>query len=144
MLYLELGFPGGSEIKVSACICLQCGRPDFDPWVRNIPWRRKWQPTPVFLPGECHGRKSLVGYSPWGRKESDMNLGTFLVVQWLGLCASPTEGVSLIPDQKTQISHVVWSKDKQKQKKKKCSKDCKTIVSSVTKQSLCTPNSGVG
>ena len=36
------------------------------------PWRRKWQPTPVFLPGESHGQRSLVGYSPWGRKESDM------------------------------------------------------------------------
>ena len=40
-------------------------------WVRKIPWRRKWQPTPVFLPGESHGRRSLVGYSPRGRKESD-------------------------------------------------------------------------
>ena len=40
----------------------------FNPWVGNIPWRRKWQPTPVFLPGESHGRRSLVGYSPWGRK----------------------------------------------------------------------------
>ena len=37
-----------------------------------IPWRRKWQPTPVFLPGESHGGRSLVGYSPWGRKESDV------------------------------------------------------------------------
>ena len=36
-----------------------------------IPWRRKWQPTPVFLPGEFHGERSLAGYSPWGRKESD-------------------------------------------------------------------------
>ena len=35
------------------------------PWVRKIPWRRKWQPTPVFLPGESHGQRSLVGYSPW-------------------------------------------------------------------------------
>ena len=43
----------------------------FDPWVRKIPWRRKWQPTPVFFPGEFHGQRSLVGYSPWGRKESD-------------------------------------------------------------------------
>ena len=40
--------------------------------VRKIPWRRKWQPTPVFLPGESHGWRSLVGYSPWVRKESDM------------------------------------------------------------------------
>ena len=46
-------------------------RPGFDPWVRKISWSRKWQPTPVFLPGKFHGRRSLVGYSPWGRKESD-------------------------------------------------------------------------
>ena len=46
-------------------------RPGFDPWVGNIPWRRKWKPTPVFLPGESHGRRSLVGYSPQGRKELD-------------------------------------------------------------------------
>ena len=45
----------------------------FNPWVRKIPWRRKWQPTPVFLPGDSHGWRSLVGYSPGGRKESDTN-----------------------------------------------------------------------
>ena len=44
----------------------------MNPWVGKIPWRRKWQPTPVFLPGESHGQRSLVGYSPWGPKESDM------------------------------------------------------------------------
>ena len=43
----------------------------FDPWVGKIPWRTKWQATAVFLPGECHGQRSLVGYSPWGHKESD-------------------------------------------------------------------------
>ena len=48
---------------------LECGRPRFDPWVGKIPWRRKWQPTPVLLPEESHGGRSLVGYSPWGRKE---------------------------------------------------------------------------
>ena len=53
-------------------VCLQCGGPSFNPWVRKIPWRRKWQPTPVLLPGIFHGQRSLVGYSPWGRKESDM------------------------------------------------------------------------
>ena len=52
-------------------VCLQCRRPGFDPWVAKIPWRRKWQPTPVFLPGKSHGWRSLVGYSPWGHKESD-------------------------------------------------------------------------
>ena len=40
----------------------------FDPWVRKIPWRGVWQPTPVFLPGKSHGQRSLVGYSPWGHK----------------------------------------------------------------------------
>ena len=43
----------------------------FQPWVGKIPWRKKWQPTPVFLPGKSHGRRSLIGYCPWGRKESD-------------------------------------------------------------------------
>ena len=41
-------------------------RPGFDLWVGKIPWRRTWQPTPVFLPGESHGQRSLPGYSPWG------------------------------------------------------------------------------
>ena len=61
-------FPGGSDSK---SVCLQCKRPGFDPWVWKIPWRRKWQPTPVLLPGKFHGWRSLIGYSPWGPKESD-------------------------------------------------------------------------
>ena len=52
-------------------ICLQCGRPGFHPWVGKIPWRRKWQSSPGLLPGKSHGQRSLVGYSPWGHKESD-------------------------------------------------------------------------
>ena len=51
--------------------CLQCRRPGFDPRVRKIPSRRKWQPTPVFLPGESHGWWSLVGYSTQGHKQSN-------------------------------------------------------------------------
>ena len=47
-------------------------RHGFNLWVRKIPWRRKWQPTPVFLPGKSNGQRSLAGYSPWGCKESDM------------------------------------------------------------------------
>ena len=50
---------------------LQGGISGSDPWFRKIPWRRKWQPTPVCLPGESHGQRSLVGYSPWGHQESD-------------------------------------------------------------------------
>ena len=42
-----------------------------NPWVGKIPWRREWQPTPEFLPGEFHGQRSLAGYSPWGHKELD-------------------------------------------------------------------------
>ena len=53
-------------------ICLQCGTPRFDPWVGKIPWIRKWQPTPMLLPGKSHGWRSPVGYSLWGHKESDM------------------------------------------------------------------------
>ena len=53
-------------------VCLQYGRPRFNPWVGKIPWRRQWQHTPVFLPGKFHGLRSLVGYSPWRCKESDM------------------------------------------------------------------------
>ena len=45
--------------------------PGFDPWVRKIPWRRKWQSTPGLSPGKSHGQRSLAGCSPWGRKESD-------------------------------------------------------------------------
>jgi len=47
----------------------------FDPWVGKIPWQRAWQPTPVFLPGESHGQRSLVGYCPWGCKELDTTKG---------------------------------------------------------------------
>ena len=43
----------------------------FNPWLGKSPWRREQQPTPVFLPGECHGQRSLAGYSPWGHKELD-------------------------------------------------------------------------
>jgi len=50
---------------------LQCRRSRFDPWIEKIPCSREWLPTPVFLPGEFHGQRSLAGYSPWGHKESD-------------------------------------------------------------------------
>ena len=62
------GIPRWLQDKQSTC---QCRRPRFDPCVRKIPWRRKWQPTPVFLPGKSHGQRSLTGYSPWGHKVSD-------------------------------------------------------------------------
>ena len=63
------GFPSVSGGKASAH---NAGRPGFDPRVGKIPWRRKWQPTPVPLPGKADGQRSLVSYSPWGCKELDM------------------------------------------------------------------------
>ena len=53
-------------------IHLQCRRPRFNSWVGKIPWRREWLPTPVFLPGESHGQRSLEGCSLWGLKELNM------------------------------------------------------------------------
>ena len=57
-------------------IYLQCGRPGFTPWVGKISWRKKWQSTPVLLPAEFHGQRSLAGYRPWGWKELDR-------IEWL-------------------------------------------------------------
>ena len=64
MYHYELS--GGSDGKESAC-----NLPGFYLLVRKIPWRREWLLIPVFLPGEFHGQRSLVNYSPWGHKESD-------------------------------------------------------------------------
>ena len=55
-----------------------CG---LDPWVRKMLWRRTWQPTPVFLPGESHGERSLAGYIPWGHKELDTATNTFTFME---------------------------------------------------------------
>ena len=56
---------GGARGQEPACQCKRCRRHQFDPWVGKIPWKRAWQPTPVFLLGEFHGQRSLAGYSPW-------------------------------------------------------------------------------
>ena len=69
-------FPGSSISKESACQCRRHRRHGFDPWVGKVPWRKKWQPTAVFLPGKSHGQKSLVGYSPWGHERVGHDLST--------------------------------------------------------------------
>ena len=61
----------------------------FHPWLGTIPWRRKWQPTPVFLPGESQGQRSLVGYSPWDGKELDMTERLTLLLHCKGVHEAP-------------------------------------------------------
>ena len=73
-LYFCWGLPRSPK-WLRTCLPMQCRRHKrrgFDPWVGKIPWRRKWQPTPVFLPGKSYGQGSLAGYSPWGCTDSDM------------------------------------------------------------------------
>ena len=69
-------FSDGASGKEPACQCRRHKRHRFDSWVGKIPWRRALQPTPVFLPGESHGQRSLVGHSTWGCTEWDMTEGT--------------------------------------------------------------------
>ena len=59
-IQIPRGFPGGADHNESACQCRRHRRHRFNPWVRKIPWRRTWQPTPVFLPGKSHGQRSLA------------------------------------------------------------------------------------
>ena len=92
----RLGFPGGADGKASAC---NAGDPGFDSWVGKIPWRRKWQSTPTLLPGKPQGQRSLIGYSPWGRKESDTTerLHFHFNREEASLVACNAEGPGLIP-----------------------------------------------
>ena len=77
--------PGGSSGKESACQGRRQKRFNYDPWVRKLPWRREWQSTPVFLPGESHGQRSLVSYSPQGHTESDTTEATQRVCSFAAL-----------------------------------------------------------
>ena len=75
---------------VAHMVGLRCRRRRFDPWIRKTPWRRKWQPIPVFLPGKSHGQRSLEGYSPWCLKE-------LVMIEWLTLTGY-TEAPSWLVD----------------------------------------------
>ena len=69
---LDSGFPGGMSGKEPTSQCRKLHETQIRPWVRKIPYRRKWSPTPVFLPGKSHGQRTLAGYmglQPWGCKE---------------------------------------------------------------------------
>jgi len=67
-----MGFPGGASGKEPACQCRSWKRHGFDPWIGKIPFRRARQPTPVFLPRKFRGQWSLVGYSLWDCRESNI------------------------------------------------------------------------
>ena len=73
VIIIRAGFPWWFSGKETACQCRRCR---FNLWVRKIPRRRDWLPTPAFLPGKSHGQRSLVGYSPWGCKRAGHNLTT--------------------------------------------------------------------
>jgi len=81
-----LGLPRWLSGQESACQCRRLQRLAFDPWVGKIPWRREWQPTPVFLPGKSDGQRSLAVYSPWGCKESDKTAHTHTHAHTHGIC----------------------------------------------------------
>ena len=81
---------GASQVAQWQRISLQCGRHQrcgFNPWAGKIPWRRKWQPTPVFLPGESLGQRSLEGHSPRVHKELDVTEHTQMDAKDLGKIA---------------------------------------------------------
>ena len=90
-----MGFPGGASGTEPACQCRRHKKQGFNPWVGKIPWRSAWQPTPVFLPRESHGQRSLAGCSPQSYKSDtterlstharyDVSPSTFAEIRKLG------------------------------------------------------------
>ena len=90
---------------------LQCERRGFDPWVGKIPCRRKWQPTPVLLPGKFHGWRSLVGYSPWGHKSWTW-LSDFTFISFSGWpTCFPTSAENVLFWMEHNFPSVVWTEE---------------------------------
>ena len=96
--------------KESAC---QCRSFRFNPWVSKIPWRRKWQPTPVFLPWKSHGQRSPVGFGPWSQKESDVvnwwSTGTWAwLLKEIVISPGDTEkSTGIIPESPGQLNEFI-------------------------------------
>ena len=116
-------FPGGTNGKEPTSECRRDKRHEFDPWVGKIPWRRKWQPTPVFLPGKSYGQRSLVGYNPWGHKRVGHDwatkqlsstdffpLGVKLREEgwWGKLCMKMPQSEDLLPKYKSHYMKGEW------------------------------------
>ena len=109
------GFPGGSMGKESSCQCSRHRKHRFAPWVRKIPWRKEWQPTPILLPGESHGQRRLAGNSPWGRQsQTQLSMyalcghGTKTEAKTIGKC--PTHFLSFCFLHCWLLSHgeIIW------------------------------------
>ena len=112
ILYCQKGFPGGSVVKNLPDKCRRHRRPGFDPWVGKIPWSRKWQLTPVFLPGKFQTQRSLVRHSSWGLNWGHMHrnltahLKTSRGCQPLAkcqVCPCHLSGLSCSPDSESLI-----------------------------------------
>ena len=89
-------------------MCLQCTRSRFDSWVEMIPWRREWQPTPIFLPGKSQGQRSLAGYSPWGRwvgYDWETNTFTFFHHPAISVCRMKKKHLG---DRPWSLTHYFW------------------------------------
>ena len=101
--------------------CHQCRRSGFDSWAGKIPWRKKWQPTPILLPGKSHGQRNLEAYSPWSCKESNMTeharIPGYLPYQLEISLSILLKGIKLIICSKHAQSHLLitaltWKHDK--------------------------------
>ena len=104
----------------SACNTGDLGsRPGFNPWIGKIPWKRKWQPTPVFLPGKSHGWRSLAGYSAWGPKESDMTEWLTLSVLCLAI-----QALSIYSHIRNELVTTTWVLSEFKESWEFCAKMC--------------------
>ena len=112
------GLPRWCSGKESTCQCRRMVKSlpamreiGFDLWFGKIYWSREWQPTPVFLPGKSHRRRSLVGYSPWGHKESDTTERLHLALRWWGGAGRGSSlqpfglGLSLL------VNQYIWTMD---------------------------------
>ena len=88
----HVGSLGGASGTESACQCRRYKRRRFDPWIRKVPWSRKWQPAPIYLPGKFHGQRSLAGYSPQARRELDITerLSSNKIYESLNHCRQST------------------------------------------------------
>ena len=102
------GLPGDANDKEYVCQCRRHKSCRFDPWVGKIPWRRAWQPTPVFLPGESHGQRSLVGYSARVAKNQTW-LKWLSTSLFLTLWGNPVIQILPVTDQSSFLWLTFWA-----------------------------------